>query len=137
MKLQYTTDCALRMMVYLTGKNGIISSRELEQKIHFPQQCIFSAGRKLKKAGYISTVSGPFGGYTLGKSPEDITIQGILLLFKDSFSICCEDIDEKQIPGTACRNYIGLLRKVKDDFAQEMSTVTLASLLKKKNSSDT
>jgi len=136
MKLQYTTDCALRMMVCLTGEDRIVSSREMEEKIGFPQQCIFNAGRKLKQAGYVHTISGPFGGYTLGKLPEEITIQDILALFKDSFSVCGAQAPVSQLSTTTLRNFVKLLGKLEDDVIQKMSSFTLADLLVETNPSD-
>ena len=131
MRLQYTTDCALRMMVYVAGENRIVSSRELEEKIGFPQQCIFSAGRKLKKAGYINTISGPFGGYILSRSPKEITIQDILVVFKDSLSVCCEKAPVKRSNTTAMNNYVKMTEKLEADIRKRLSECTLAHLLHK------
>ena len=128
MKLQYTTECALRMMVYLTGESRIVSSREFEDKIDFSQQCIFSAGRKLKKAGYVNTVSGQFGGYVLGKSPEEITIQQILTAFKDELSLGCDNTSPDA--AATMQNFEKFLLGLEEDVAQKMSMVTLSDLLK-------
>ena len=136
MKLQYTTDCALLMMVCLTGKNQIVSSRELEKAIRFPQQTIFNAGRRLKKAGLISTVSGPFGGYTLAKPPESITIQEVLLAFKDTFEIN-ELFSPKKASAATLHNFSKLLTNVKIEIERKMSAFTLADLLEETEFSET
>ena len=115
------------MLAYIAGENGrIIPSRELEENIQFPQQSIFNAARKLKKAGFINTVAGPFGGYTLGKPPKNISIQDVLALFNDTFSIC----RRKEPDGTATlKNFVKRVKDIEDDFVQEMSRTTLADLL--------
>ena len=129
MKLQYTTDCALLMMVYLTGEAGrIVSSRELEKMIHFPQQSIFNAGRKLKNFGFINTINGPFGGYMLAKSPDEISIQDILEAFKDEFYINGETYSEKAAT-TTLQNFARALMNMEAEMKQKMSAHTLAELL--------
>ena len=126
MKLQYTTDCALKVMVYLAGEDRIVSSRELEEKIGFSQQCIFSAGRKLKKAGYVNTISGPFGGYILSKPPGEITMQEILIDLGDAFYI--NDAASGKASTTALQNYFKKLIKIKNEIDQQMS-FALADLI--------
>jgi len=126
MKLQYTTECALRMMVYLAEKNKLVSSRELEEKISFPQQTIFSAGRVLKAGGYVATVSGPFGGYILKKTPEEITVEKILALFKDSLSISCDEEFEKRAPTAALRNFINIMKEFECSTIQAMDSLLLS-----------
>ena len=127
-KFQYLTDCSLWMIVCLAGENRIVTSRELEEKISFPQQSIFSAGRKLKKHGFINTVNGPYGGYILAKSPEDITIQEILSAYNDTFDVKEEPLDKK-ISTAALQNYTDKLKNVKDEMNQNLS-FTLADLLR-------
>ena len=132
MKLQYTTCCALLMMVYLAGQNDrVVSSREIEEKIGFPQQCIFSAGRRLKKTEFINTVSGPFGGYILGKRPEEINVQQIMEVFKDSFSICSEEMFSKKKKISDSMNIpTKLLMKIEADINKKMASYTLLDLQK-------
>ena len=127
-------------MVYLTGENRIITSRELEKALNIPQQSIFGAGRKLKKFGFVKTVSGPFGGYVLAKPPESITVQDILSAFKDEFNIGSEKKDSQQLGMTAVfgkskkaqsktlQNFSEKLINVKKEVDRQMS-FTLADLL--------
>ncbi|MCL2508018.1 MAG: Rrf2 family transcriptional regulator [Oscillospiraceae bacterium] len=129
MKLQYVTDCALLIMAYLTGENRVVSSRELEKMINFPQQSIFTAGRKLKSAGFVNTVSGPFGGYILAKSPEEITIQDILSAFKDAFCIS-DSACANRAATTTLNNFAKLLSSAEEEVKVRLSTFTLMDLLK-------
>ena len=123
------TDCALLMMVYLTGERRIVSSRELEREISFPQQSIFSAGRKLKNAGFLHTIAGPFGGYELAKAPKEITLQDILLGFQDAF--CVHDEKYQECASVALRKYANTLADVESEIKNKMSTITLADMLEK------
>ena len=127
-KFQYTTDCALLMMVYLASVDRIVTSRELEEETQFPQQSIFSAGRKLKKSGLLNTISGPFGGYVLSKSPEDISVQDILTAFNDAFTIS-EELSTDRLAATSLSNLTKMLAEVKDDLESKLSSVTLSKLI--------
>ena len=106
-----------------------MTSRELEAKIPFPQNSIFSAGRKLKKHGFITTVNGPFGGYKLAKPADQITIQEILAAYKDGFNLNDELTDEEALP--VLKNYTKLMTKIKHDINQRFS-FTLADLLEER-----
>ena len=127
MQFQYLTDCSLCMIVCLAGENRLMTSRELEAKIHFPQQSIFTAGRKLKKHGFINTINGPFGGYILAKPADKITIQEILSVYKDGFTIS-SNAALKKAALPVLRNYAKKLSEVKADIDQKLS-FTLADLL--------
>lgn len=132
MKLHYITGCALLMMAYLAGEDRTVSSRELEQMICFPQQSIFSAGRKLKQSKLVNTISGPFGGYILAVSPENITIQDILLAFEDEFHISDEMLVKRSKKKTL-HNFAKWLMNTEADMRQRMSMFTLADLLNDKD----
>jgi len=107
-----------------------MTSRELESKIKFPQQSILSAGRKLKKHGFIKTVKGPFGGYILAKPAGKITIQEILEAYKDGFNISGETTCMKPaLP--ALQHYIKMLTDIKDEINEKFS-FTLADLQEEK-----
>jgi len=122
-------------MVYLTGKNKtVVPSRELEEMICFPQQSIFSAGRKLKHFGFINTVSGPFGGYILAKQPGEITFYDILSAFKDDFSISKEININKASPSSLL-NFASLFVEIESETNERMSGLTLSDLLNEANRS--
>ena len=130
MQVQYTTSCALRMMVYLAADNKIVTSNEMEKKLGFPKQTIFGAGRKLKAAGYVNTISGPFGGYILGKPPEDITLQNILDVFHDSFSTSYGKSPANSATTVTMRNYEQFLAEMEKGITRKLMSCTLADLMK-------
>jgi len=118
------------MMLYLTSANKIVTSRELEKTIDFPQQSIFTAGRRLKKSGLVGTVSGPFGGYVLAKPPEDITIQEILVTFDDVFHIG-KEVAADRFTAPSLGNLAKMFTEVKDAAEKKLGSVTLADLINK------
>jgi len=115
------------MIVCLAEENRLMTSRELAAKIPFPQNSIFTAGRKLKKHGFIRTVSGPFGGYMLAKPANQITVQEILVAYNDGFNVSNE-LTSKESTLPALQKYMKLITKIKNDIDQSFS-FTLSDVL--------
>ena len=128
MKLQMKTYCALWFLAYMACHKDVVPTRDLTSGIGFPKHCITSTATKLKEKGYIQTVVGPFGGYILAKSPNEITLQEILATFNDEFRLI-----GKKTPQTAGCALIGnlkkLLEKEERDFERILSGHTLADLM--------
>jgi len=118
------------MIVCLAGENRLVTSRELEAKIHFPRQSILTAGRKLKKHGFVNTVNGPFGGYIRAKPPDELTVQEILVAYKDDFNIGNKALLKKTAL-SVLQNYMKILTDIKTDIDQLFS-FTLADLLEER-----
>ena len=118
------------MMVYLASEGKVVTSRELEDVTKFPQQSIFTAGRKLKKSGLVNTISGPFGGYILAKPPENISVQEILTAFNDAF-IISKELSSDGLTTTTLSNLTQMLVEVKDDMEKTLSSYTLSKLIVK------
>ena len=107
-----------------------MTSRELEAKIHFSRQSILTAGRKLKKCGFVNTVNGPFGGYILAKPADEIVIQEVLVAYKDEFNIN-KEVSKKGTALPTLQNYAKKMADVKAETDQKLS-FTLADLLDEK-----
>jgi len=129
MQLQSLTNVSLWLLTYLAGHKGVVPASELNKALGFSKQSFIVPVAKLKEKGYVSAVSGPFGGYSLCKRPEEISVLDILTLFDDELRL-----DNDKVPRASCckavDNLKGLLHKMDDDFEQTMSTYTLADLLK-------
>ncbi|MCD6182106.1 MAG: Rrf2 family transcriptional regulator [Candidatus Cloacimonetes bacterium] len=54
-----------------------ISVKLLAQKLHASEATMAKVFQKLSKAGLVTSVRGPGGGFELGKSPEEITFLDI------------------------------------------------------------
>ena len=132
MKISTKGRYALRLMIDLAmnesgnpirikdvaGRQGI-SDKYLEQIISV-----------LNKAGYVKSVRGPQGGYTLKKKPEDYTVGMILRLTEGSLApVACVEEDtadcERQ---SGCVTYI-LWKKLSDAVNSVVDTVTLKDLI--------
>jgi Rrf2 family iron-sulfur cluster assembly transcriptional regulator len=87
---------------------------------------------KLKKAGLISSVRGPGGGFVLNKKPSEITVQAILQAVGETHGLtpCTlrrKTLCERPEPCPAHAIWTGL-QKVMEDY---LSSVTLEDILEK------
>ena len=131
MQLQAITNCAVWLMAYLSCNNGLVPTRELVAELGFTKSNIISAASTLKENGYITSDNGPFGGYTIRKAPESITIQEILMLFDDNVHL----IDAKtphKFGRAPIESVKELMRQAESSVEQIMGSRTLAELCKRK-----
>ena len=129
MKLATMTDCAIRMLLCLASEKRLIVSGEFSRKIGLDRKYLLSVGKQLKKAGLVHITLGPFGGYSLAKPPEDISLYDIAQAFDDNLQ---------------CSSLTGLTDKavlmadifygdIEDTVTQAFKSTNLATMLARKN----
>lgn len=84
----------------------------------------------LNKAGFVRSVRGPMGGYSLQRSPEDYTVGMILRLTEGSLAPveCVEEEDTDCSRAENCVTRI-LWKKLNDAINSVVDHITLADLL--------
>ena len=123
---------ALRACLALTKlqKNGApvsINSLSEEENLSsvFLEQIFF----KLRKAGLVSSIRGPGGGFSFSQPLDQLTVKQILdaagedldLSFCDKSKDSCDRVDE-------CMSHI-VLKRVNDMVKDYLDSITLASIL--------
>lgn len=90
MKLTKTTDCAIRILMYLSGKKELATMPEIASNCLIPYNNLTKIIQKLSKSGYIHTKKGKNGGITLIKSADEISLKNIIDLIdgKTTLSEC-------------------------------------------------
>ena len=78
MHLTMSTDYAIRIIVYLSDRKYLASSRELSKNLNIPQSYVFKVLRALQKAGLVKSCSGVDGGFELLKRPEHIMLFDVM-----------------------------------------------------------
>ena len=96
-----------------------ISTKYLEQIIAVFQKC-----------GYVKSMRGPGGGYTLARKPEEYTVGMILRQVEGSLApvACLEDEENPCSRSQSCVT-LRLWQKLYDAVCQVVDTVTLADLM--------
>jgi len=119
------------MINYLAEKKTVVPASEMAENMNIPREYAQLIGRKLKKAGYVDITLGAFGGLSLIKKPEEITIYEIVLLMERSIKLSrCLD-DEKQCNRNAA-SYCPLhtyFNRLQDIMEKDLKSVTFAEFL--------
>lgn len=82
MRMNQTTDHAIRIILLLATKKSIVSSNEMAEQTEVSRRYLFKVISKLRDAGIISVIRGSEGGYWLSKPPESISLYDIILLME-------------------------------------------------------
>ena len=82
MQFNQSTDYAIQMILYLAKVAHTVPSSKLSEAIGVSSRYLLQIGAKLRDAGFITVSHGSNGGYTLSKSPEEITLLEIINLME-------------------------------------------------------
>lgn len=132
MQLNITTDYAVRIMLYLSMREGesLITSSELAEQLVVPRSFLYKIGNKLSEAGLIVVKPGVNGGYRLARSAETMTLFDVIRVMEQSsyISRCLEkDAYCSRCAADHCpvrRFYQGVQEKIEKLF----SSISLAEL---------
>jgi len=79
MEIGLIEDYAVRMVLYLSQKEGdVVSRRELSEKAAIPLSLLSRIGQMLEVADLVFVQKGRGGGYRLKKKPEEITLLDVI-----------------------------------------------------------
>lgn len=133
MQLNIMTDYAIRVILYLSMKEGIFSSNEIAQKMKIPHSCVQKVTVKLSKAGLISTHVGKQGGFCLIKKPSEISLLDIIMVMETTVKInkCLEN------DGNCSRGAIDVCqihdfyKEFQAEMEQKLSAIKISNLIDK------
>ena len=73
-------DYGVRILVHLASlsPDTIVKATEISKKRHIPEKFLFQISNELIEKKFIKSLRGPNGGYSLAKSPTDISVADIM-----------------------------------------------------------
>ena len=132
MKISTKGRYALRLMIDLAmnDEGNPIRIKDVAMRQNISDKYLEQIISVLNKAGYVKSVRGPQGGYTLKKKPEDYTVGMILRLTEGSLApVACVEEDETDCERQGgCVTYL-LWRKISDAINGVVDTITLKDLI--------
>lgn len=132
MKISTKGRYALRLMIDLaTNDDGkLIRIKEVAERQNISDKYLEQIISALNKAGFVRSVRGPQGGYSLKKKPEDYTVGMILRLTEGSLAplVCVEEDEIECERQGGCVTYL-LWRKISDAINGVVDTITLKDLI--------
>lgn len=136
MQLNVTTDYAIRVILYLSMKGVIVSSKELSEKMTIPEKYILKITKKLSEAGLTKTHIGKNGGFSVIKSAEEINLLDIISTMENTTKINrCLDKDKfcNRHATETCpvRSFYCILQ---EEIEKKLSLITIQDLISKSKS---
>ena len=129
-------EYGLHAVTYLAtkGLGRVVTVKEMADDIGFSQEFLSKAMQSLKRAGIASSVQGVKGGYTLGRTTEEITVADIALAIegKPHLVRCGVKADSCEVFSSChLRVYMGALQHNIQDL---LAATTIYSLLQQRAS---
>ena len=131
MKISTKGRYALRLLLDIAQnqQDGFVSLKEIAERQEVSKKYLEQIISILNKAGFVKSVRGPAGGYSLKRKPEEYTVGMILRLTEGSLAPvdCVED-------GTDCGRAdqcvtVMLWQKLNDAINSVVDNITLADLV--------
>jgi len=132
MQFKLTTDYALRTMILLTSKGGIVPAGVIAKEGGIAQNYVPKIVKVLKDPGYIDAVEGIRGGFYLVADPADITVYDIVSCFEATMNVnrCLEDDRFCSRNATETCLVRKLYQQLQEDIDSRLKSMTIADLAK-------
>ena len=132
LRLTTRIDYGVRALVRLAmGENTVMTAHEISEKEKVPIQFLEQIMVSLRRAGMVKSVRGPGGGYTLTKSPSEIsllevfkTLEGPLALTK-----CLDPSGLQTCEHEAFCTVKVLFHKLQNKLEEMLSEISLSDLV--------
>jgi Rrf2 family protein len=98
MRLNQATDYAIRAILYLSGLpfGQVVEAKLIAEEEHIPIRFLLKILRLLTKEGLVNSHRGINGGYSLARSPSEITLLDVVRAIEGPIAInrCLYDPEE-------------------------------------------
>lgn len=133
MKISIESDYAVRIMLYLFKKEGLILGLEIVKNCEIPERMGLRILTKLTASGLLRSIKGKNGGFFFPKENSEISLFDIVSLF-DSFNLnkCLNNAQNctyKKGDCVVCK----ALKEINNDFIKSFSKVLIKNLWKEQN----
>lgn len=121
---------ALRALVLMAASNAILKSNQIAEAIGEDPTFIRKILAELANAGLVETYGGRYGGYSLAKEAETITVKDVYKAFETA-----PPTPHWSVKSTGSELYISLIvSKAEENFQAVLGKFTLADILKETRS---
>ncbi|MEI6291096.1 MAG: Rrf2 family transcriptional regulator [Chloroflexota bacterium] len=133
MKLTTRSEYALLALVYLARhpKDEFISIDTIARAQGIPPKFLEQLMLALKRAHFLRSSKGQHGGYTLGKSPSQISLAEVIRLF-DGALAPTESVSENFYESTPIekeKKLTDVFRDIRDYVSQKLEETTIADVM--------
>ena len=128
------TDYAVRCVLYLAEKQGqrtVVS--EIARQMHIPKHYLAKILQRLVREGYVESIRGINGGYSLLRSPTQISLLDIIATIQGTapVNVCAIDRRRCQLSASCAVHpvWVDIRRNLEKRLRQE----TISKLLKRRS----
>ena len=135
MKVSKKTDYALRALFAIaSNKESLVSIRELSESVDVPRRFLENIMLEMNKAGWVQSIPGRYGGYTLAKSANDITLGEVIRHFEGMIAmISCVSVSSYEPCSQEGKcHFRRVFLNIRNLTAQILDKTTIASCLAQK-----
>ena len=132
MKISKKTDYALRALFAIAElKDNSISIRELAESTDVPRRFLENIMLEMNRAGWVKSTAGRYGGYTLAKASNEITLGEVIRYFEGMIAmISCVSVSNYEACGQESKCYFRrIFLNIRNLTAQILDKTTIASCL--------
>lgn len=124
------TYAFLALLELALNQNQVrIQAREIALRQHIPLRFLEQIMIQLKKAGLVRSTRGATGGYTLHRSPAQITLRNIVEAVEGEVSF----VDPKLNPGPAISK---VWNEIEVEFVEKLESITVQDVVHRKLQED-
>lgn len=137
-QLKITTDYAIRIILFLSMESGVVSSKELADKLGMTQNMVLKIGKDLNAEKLIKSTTGVDGGFQLIKDPDEIRLLDVIKITEPTIQInrCLEKdhyCSRNATDTCPVRKVYCTMQKL---FEDSLKNVTFKDLLDDKNTKE-
>lgn len=132
MKISTKGRYAIRLMldIALNDNGQPVRIKDISKRQGISDKYLEQIISVLNKAGYVKSIRGPQGGYTLAKKPKEYTVGMILRLTEGSLApVSCLEFEENDCPRQDQCVTLELWKKIDDAVKDVVDNVTLEDLV--------
>ena len=135
MKLTQYSDLGFRLLMYLAmRRDEIITIQEVSFRFGISNNHLVKISHQLTKTGLIESTRGRNGGVRLGRPPENITLEDVLLATEENFDLVeCFGTNNQCVITDVCK-LNGILDDALAAFFSVLRQTSLADLVKNRKS---
>ncbi|HUU50798.1 MAG TPA: Rrf2 family transcriptional regulator [Nitrospinota bacterium] len=133
MKLKRKGEYGILGVTYIAQQEkDIVYTREVAESWELPESFLAKIFQRLSKNGILNSYKGVRGGFSLAKSPEEITLKEILDIVQGPTTIGWCEVDNEKCNRFKNCSLSKVLDKVRDNMKNIFENTTIADIAKEK-----
>lgn len=125
-KGRYGVKAALDLAINYGGDH--VSLKAIADRQNISEHYLEQLFAQLRKAGIVKSIRGAYGGYTLGRSPDKITVYDIIEVLEGTIEIS-DCIEDTTCTNSDCCATRLLWVRIKDSIDSVMKSTTLQDMV--------